>query len=201
LCNLASSASTTGVHAGHILFLEGEAGDAAYVVVSGAVDLVLESLEGNQLTLAHVGPGGYFGEMALIDDQPRSATAIAAQESEVAVLSRRNFLNHLQQHPETIVDLLRTLSARVRTADEKIRALGFLDSGGRLAKTLLDLDSPPGKRAMITVTQQQIAAMAGTTRQTASEIIAELRGSGAIVTGRGWVVVTDRDALELLAEM
>jgi CRP/FNR family transcriptional regulator, cyclic AMP receptor protein len=185
---------------GKVLFLEGDRGDEAYLVVSGTVDLVLESLEGAQLALQQVGPGGYFGEMALVDDEPRSATAIAAGEVELLTISRKDLLAHLQNHPETMLGLLRALSMRVRAADAKIRILGFLDVGGRLATTLLDLDQPAGRRATITIRHEQLAAMVGSTRQTVSEILGQWRSAGMVVTGRGRLVVTNRAALEELAE-
>ena len=198
--HLSHSVGRSRHQSGTILFLEGDVGDAAYIVVTGAVDLVLESLEGAQLMLQRVDPGGYFGEMALLDDQPRSATAVVSRDAELLTLSRKDLLAQLHDHPETVLSLLLTLSLRVRAADEKIRILGFLDVGGRLAKTLLDLDQPPGVRATIDIKHDQLAAMVGSTRQTVSEILGRWRENGIVVTGRGQLVVTERSTLELLAE-
>lgn len=193
------SVTQSRFHQGQILFLEGDRGDVAYILTSGAVDLVLESLEGVQLTLDRVDEGGYFGEMALLDDEPRSATAIVSRDAEVVTISRHDLLKHLHEHPDTMLNLLRSLSLRVRAADEKIKLLGFLDVAGRLAKTLLELDRPPGKRATIAIRHEQLAGMVGSTRQTVSEILGKWRASGWVITGRGLLVVTDREALEDLA--
>lgn len=201
LITLSRSAHPRPFQQGAILFLEGETGDVAYVVVSGRIDLVLESMEGTQLILQQVGPRGYFGEMALLDEGPRSATAVAASGGEVVVISREAFLQHLQQHPETMLHLLRSLSLRVRWADEKIKILGFLDAAGRLARTLLDLE-PSGKvRATIPIRHEQLAGMVRASRQTVSTILGEWRRAGYLATGRGSIMIVDREALEDLAVM
>ena len=137
---------------GQILFLEGDAGDKTYVVCSGTVDLVLGSAKGDQITLGQVGPGGFLGEMALLDDEPRSATAIVSQTADLLTISRQDLIAHLYGHPETMLNLIRALSRRLRAGDDRIRTMRFLDVGGRLAKTLLSLDQPPGRRVPISCT-------------------------------------------------
>ena len=91
-------------------------------------------------------------------------------QAELLTVSGKDLLAHLQDHPATMLSLLRTLSMRVRAADAKIRSLGFLDVAGRLATSLLELDQPPGQRATITI-RHVTGAMAGTIRQTVSEIL------------------------------
>ncbi len=185
---------------GQILFLEGDAGDKAYVVCSGTVDLVLGSAEGDQITLGQVGPGGFLGEMALLDDEPRSATAIVSRAADLLTISRQDLFAHLYSHPETMLNLIRALSRRLRAADDRIRTTRFLDVGGRLAKTLLSLDQPPGCRVPIAIQQEQLASMVGSTRQTVSEILGRWRLEGVVETSRGRVMVTNRAALEAQTE-
>jgi len=182
-----------------ILFFEGDPGDAAYIVLSGRVDLVLEDLDGNQLLLQQVGTGGYFGEMALMDEKPRSATAIVSENGRLIAISRERFVSFLQERPATTQRLLRLMSERLRAANAKIKILGFLDVGGRLASSLLQLDQPPGQRATIAIRHDELAAMIGSSRQTVSTILGEWRDEGYIITGRGKITVVDRTALEDLS--
>jgi CRP-like cAMP-binding protein len=185
---------------GQILFLEGDAGDKTYVVCSGTIDLVLGSAEGDQITLGQVGPGGFLGEMALLDDEPRSATAIVSQTADLLTIARQDLIAHLYGHPETMLNLIRALSRRLRAADDRIRTMRFLDVGGRLAKTLLRLDQPPGRRVPIAIRQEQLANMVGSTRQTVSEILGQWRVEGVVETSRGHVIVANRAALECQTE-
>ncbi|GAC1468336.1 MAG: Crp/Fnr family transcriptional regulator [Chloroflexota bacterium] len=196
---LAQIARRRDVQRDTILFLEGDPGDTAYILLSGRVDLVLEAFDGNQLLLQQVSAGGHFGEMALLDEKPRSATAIATEDSQAITISRDLFLEHLQERPATTQRLLRIMSERLRAANLKIKMLGFLDVGGRLATTLLDLDRPPGQRATIALRHDELAAMIGSSRQTVSTILGEWRQEGYIITGRGRLTVVDRSALEDLA--
>ena len=184
-----------------VLFFEGDPGDAAYIVLSGCVDLVLQDLDGNQLLLQQVPAGGYFGEMALLDEKARSATAIVAEDSDLITIPRDRFLAYLQERLTMMQHLLRLMSERLRAADAKIKILGFLDVGGRLASSLLELDQPPGQRATIPIRHDQRASMIGSSRQTVSTILGEWRSEGFIITSRGKITVVDRSALEDLAAM
>ena len=183
LAHLAASVGLREVQEGQVLFQEGDDGDEAYVVMSGGIDLVLESMDGTQLTVTRVERCGYFGEMALIDDRPRSTTAIACRNSEVLIISRRDLLALLSDHPGAMLTFLCALSARVRVADEKIKTLGFLDVAGRLAKTLLELDMPQADRKTILISQEHLAAMVGSRRQTVSLILSQWRRGGVIASG------------------
>jgi CRP-like cAMP-binding protein len=170
-------------------------------VLSGCIDLVLQDLDGNQLLLQQVPAGGYFGEMALLDEKARSATAIVAEDSDLIAIPRERFLAYLQERLTMMQRLLRLMSERLRAADAKIKILGFLDVGGRLASSLLELDQPPGQRSTISIRHDQLASMIGSSRQTVSTILGEWRSEGFIITGRGKITVVDRPALEDLAAM
>ena len=119
------------------------------------MDLTLTSLEGNELLLHQVEPGGYFGEMALLDGQPRSATARTTQDTVLVTLGRHDLLMYLRKNPEAAMLMLQFTSERLRLADEKIKALSFQDVAGRLARALVDLDRAPGARVTIKIQHQQ----------------------------------------------
>ena len=108
-------------------------------------------------------------------------------------------MSFLQERPATTQRLLRLMSERLRAANAKIKILGFLDVGGRLASSLLQLDQPPGQRATIAIRHDELAAMIGSSRQTVSTILGEWRDEGYIITGRGKITVVDRTALEDLS--
>src|SRR5690348_10770861 len=114
---LARTAREKRYPSGSILFLEGEPGNVAYVVLSGRVDLTLTSLDGNELLIHQVGPGGYFGELALFDGKPRSATATAGQDTVAVSIAREDFLSYLLRNPDAAILMLRFTSERLRLAD------------------------------------------------------------------------------------
>jgi CRP/FNR family cyclic AMP-dependent transcriptional regulator len=186
---------------GSILFLEGDPGDVAYIVLSGRVDLSLTSIEGSQLLIHQVGPGGYLGEMALLDGQPRSATATVAEDSVIVSIRRQDLLEYLHRNPDAAIRMLRLSSERLRMADEKIKALGFQDVAGRLARTLLNLSESKGPDEPISVHHDELAAMIGSRRPTVTTLLSRWRAAGFIVTARGSLAVSNRQALEELAAL
>lgn len=118
--------------AGETVFMEGEVGEHAYVVDSGEIRISRRRNSGEELTLAHLGRGDLFGELALIDDQPRSATAIAGTDSELMSLDRATFQKQLQRNPDRCSRLFRIFSARMRSMDELAMVLAFAPAGQRL---------------------------------------------------------------------
>jgi len=187
--------------AGSILFLEGDQGDVAHIVTSGRVHITLTSLDGEELLLHEAIAGDHFGEMALLDGQPRSASAIAVDGTTTLTIGRDDLIEYLRTNPEAALLMLRFTSERLRLADEKIKILGFLDVAGRLARSLVDLDRPPGKRATIQIRHEQLASMIGSRRPTVTMLLGSWREAGYIVTRRGHITVVDRGALQDLASL
>ena len=195
---LSRSARRRSLVTGSILFLEGDVGDTAYVVLSGRVDISVASLDGNELTLHRAGPGGYVGELALLDGGPRSATATVAEDAVLLAIGRDDFLNFLRTHSDTAIQLLKLTSQRLRLADEKIKTLSFQDVGGRLARTLIELAND---EAVATTQHDELASLIGSRRPTVSTLLSRWRAAGYLETGRGFVRILDRPALEELAEL
>ncbi|MDB6147635.1 MAG: cyclic nucleotide-binding protein [Spartobacteria bacterium] len=110
-------------HAAHTLFRAGDAGDAMYLIESGKVQISMKSAEGEELILAVLGRGDFFGEMALIDGKPRSANATVVEPSRLAVLSRPHFLDFLNATPNVAIEMLTALTRRLRRTDELLRHL------------------------------------------------------------------------------
>lgn len=184
---------------GQVVFSRGDAGDRAFIIVDGAIDLVIDSADGRELILSRLGQGEHFGEMALVDDHQRSATARAAVPTELVVVLRRTFLQALEQQPEMARHIIRSLVQRLRAADEKIEAFAYLDAEGRVARTLIELDGKQGES--IKVSHEELAHMSATSRQTTTRILGEWQDDGYVQLSRRGIVVKDQEALELLAQL
>jgi CRP-like cAMP-binding protein len=141
-----------------VILFEDDPGDALFVLAKGQVKVVLIGEDGREVILSVLGEGEFFGEMALIDDEPRSAHVIAMEDSTLYVLRREDFQGILENAPGIGLALLRELSRRLRRVDEKVGSLVLLDVHGRVAQLLLDLaDETDGQRITRRLTHHTIA--------------------------------------------
>ncbi len=181
---------------GSVILFEDDQGDSLFIVRSGRVKVVLVSEDGREVILGILGVGEHFGELSLIDDEPRSAHVVAMEESTLLVLRREDFKRRVEQEPAVAWSMLLEMSRRLRRADEKIGALVLLDVPGRIAQLLLDAateaDSDFIERPL---THQTIANVIGASRETVSRAMREFVDSGWIVTERRRIRITDRPAL------
>jgi CRP/FNR family cyclic AMP-dependent transcriptional regulator len=183
-----------------VILFEDDPGDALYVVADGQVKVVLIGEDGREVILSVMGEGEFFGEMALVDDEPRSAHVIAMEDSTLLVLRREDFQGILTQTPGIALALLRELSRRLRRVDEKVGSLVLLDVNGRVAQLLLDLaDEAGSERITRRLTHHTIAQMIGSSRETVSRTMRELVEKGYIEVSRREIVIRDRAALEASA--
>jgi CRP-like cAMP-binding protein len=180
-----------------VILFEDDPGDALYVVARGQVKVVLIGDDGREVILSVLGEGEFFGEMALLDDEPRSAHVIAMEDSDLLVLRREDFEGLLAQSPEIGLALLRELTRRLRRADEKVGALVLLDVTGRVARLLLELaDDSGGDRITRRLTHHTIAQMVGSSRETVSRTMRDFVSRGRIAVSRREIQILDRAALE-----
>lgn len=183
-----------------VILFEDDPGDALFVVAKGQVKVVLIGDDGREVILSVLGQGEFFGEMALIDDEPRSAHVIAMEDSDLLVLRRDDFEGILAQSPKIALSLLKELTRRLRRADEKVGSLVLLDVTGRVARLLLDLaDESGGERITRRLTHHTIAQMVGSSRETVSRTMRELVGKGHIAVSRREIQLRNRPALEQMA--
>ncbi len=183
-----------------VILFEDDPGDALYVVAQGQVKVVLIGEDGREVILSVMGEGEFFGEMALVDDEPRSAHVIAMEDSTLLVLRREDFQGILKQTPGIALALLRELSRRLRRVDEKVGSLVLLDVNGRVAQLLLELaDEAGSERITRRLTHHTIAQMIGSSRETVSRTMRELVDKGYIEVSRREIVIRDRTALEASA--
>jgi len=175
---------------GQLIFQEGESGDALFVVLKGRVKVCLYDEEGREYVLDIIGKDGFFGELALIDDLPRSANAIAMETSDLLVVRRSDFVKLLMENPSISVNILRVLAGRLRVADERIKWLAFLNVEGRILKYLLEVGARLGIRMKDYViiergpSQIEIANSCGCSRETVSRMVASLVKKGVISVRR-----------------
>jgi CRP/FNR family transcriptional regulator, cyclic AMP receptor protein len=178
---------------GQPIFHQGDPGDALYVLIDGAVAVVMSSEDGDRMVLATLQPPDVLGEIALLDGGLRSAGAEAVEETEAYMLSRATFLDLIREHPPLVDQLLRALGALVRRLSEQASDFVFLDLPGRVAKVLLRLaaDAGPehdGVPLEITVNQARLAEMAGGSRQSINQILQAM-------SQRGWIDMHGRQIL------
>ncbi len=183
-----------------VILFEDDPGDALYIVSSGQVKVVLIGEDGREVILSVLGDGDFFGEMSLIDDEPRSAHVIAMKDSRLLVLRREDFQSELQREPRIGLKLLRVLVQRLRRADEKIGGLVLLDVNGRVARLLLDLAEESGGPTITRkLTHHTIAQMIGSSRETVSRAMRELVDKGCISVSRREITITSPAKLKTLA--
>jgi CRP/FNR family cyclic AMP-dependent transcriptional regulator len=189
-----------------VIFHQGDPGDALHVITSGAVKIVLPSPEGEEAIIATLRAGDFFGELALLDDEPRSATATAVEPTETLSLPRAVFRELLDAHPELRDALFAALTQLLRRLTHHVEELHFLDLAGRLAARLAQLARQTGADPEGPIeldwpyTQSDLAAMIGGTRQSVNRLLAELIADGLVRLETDRLVVTDVRALERRAD-
>jgi CRP/FNR family cyclic AMP-dependent transcriptional regulator len=187
------------------IFHQGDPGDTLHIVSSGSVKIVLPSIEGEEAIIATLRSGDFFGELALLDGAPRSATAVALEASETLTLSRELLVSTLDRSPMLRDSLLAGLARELRRLTGQVEELHFLDLAGRLSSRLARLarEAEPGVnevRLDWPYTQSDLAAMIGGTRQSVNKLLAGLVERGLVIIEKDTLVIPDVDALELEAE-
>jgi CRP/FNR family transcriptional regulator, cyclic AMP receptor protein len=186
---------------GSVILFENDPGDSLFVVRQGRVKVVLIGEDGREVILGVLGVSEHFGELALIDDRPRSAHVIAMDDSHLLVLRREDFRRRVESSPAVAWSLLTELSRRLRRADEKIGGLVLLDVPGRIARLLLDLAEEASSNTIDKpLTHQTIAQMIGASRETVSRAMKDFQDANWVMIERRRITLADRNALEQRAQ-
>jgi CRP/FNR family transcriptional regulator len=192
-------AVTRAFPAGTRVFHEGDSSDACYIVRSGSFRVTREHSDGRAITLATLGPGEVFGELAMLDRDTRSASAEALTDGELLALPAKDVLALLNRHPEISTKLVSALVRRLRNANERISRQSFQTVPSRVAGVLLQLaqETNAGQNGEVTIRMNQadLAQLAGTSRESVSRFLADLERSGIVRCGRGRVAVLDAEKL------
>jgi CRP/FNR family cyclic AMP-dependent transcriptional regulator len=167
--------------------------DALYVILSGRAKVFVNGEDGREAILSVLGPRDYFGEMGLIDDQPRSASVETIEPCNVVRLLKADFLQCMQTNRELAMRIMRGLAMRLRGANRQIESLALMDTYGRVSRLLLDLaEEINGKlRIPMKLSRKEIAAMVGASREVVSRVMNELINSGYIAIDRQGMVLRD----------
>lgn len=182
-----------------VIFLEGDPGDCFYLVLSGEIRIFKLSSDGREKTLALIGAGDFFGEMALIEAKARSASAGTLTKARLAVLHRDHFNQLIFEHPEIALKMIVQLAERLRQANQQIESLAFQDVRERLIHFLLQYATETEKGTCVVsrkVTHQEIANLIGSSRESVTRMLGQLQDEGYITFDGKMIVVFDRDRLE-----
>lgn len=178
-----------------VIFHRDDPASHLYVIVAGTVKIALPDENGREVVVALERGGDEFGELALFDDSPRSATVTALAETECLLLARKDFMEALDRNHDAMRKMLGLLAQMVRRSSGRVEDLVFLDLPGRVAKCLLDVSEAGGK-GEVDLTQEDLAAFVGATRVSVNRVLADLEKRGAISIGRRHIKVKDAALLQ-----
>lgn len=188
--------------AGTTVFQEGDVGEALYILADGLVKLSKIDLGGHEKTLAILQPPEFFGEMALLGESARSATAVTLGKVEAYLLFNDDFMKLIEQYPAISLNVTTTLAQRLRGMDDEAQILSYKDAQGRVSYVLLRLyragviDFSADGRALVRLTHQELASLAGTSRETVTRALKALEGEGVIETRPKEIILADPEGLE-----
>lgn len=169
-----------------VILVEEEVGTALFVIIKGKVKVSRSSTDGREVILSILSDSDFFGEMSILDGLNRSATVVALEDTELFIIQRKEFLDLLNKHPEITIALLSELTQRLRNADMKIKALSLKDAEGKVATVILQLADDVGKikHGIVEIEklplQQNLANMAGTSRETISRTLHSFAKKGLV---------------------
>jgi CRP-like cAMP-binding protein len=184
-----------------VIFREGDASDTCYVVQSGHARATREHPDGRSIALAHFGPGDIFGELAMFDDERRSATVEAIEDVEAIAILGADMRRLLREHADISYKLVISLGRRLRQTNERLARQSFQTVQSRVAGVLAQLveqaraEGAEDGDVLLVATQSEVAQLAGSSRESASRFLAVLERAGIVSQGRGRLTVHDPDAL------
>ena len=208
---IADLAVTRELAAGQILFSKGDPGDALYGVMSGRIRISAGAPSGKEVVLNTIEAGQVFGEIALLDGRPRTADAVAAVNSELMRIQRRDFIHYMESEPRLATHLLEMLCHRVRATSELVEDSAFLALPARLAKRLLGMAGYPGDpdgdmegidfdNLELKISQQELGQLMDSSREAVNKHLQNWRRRGWVELSRNRVTIVDPGALSDLVE-
>jgi CRP-like cAMP-binding protein len=198
---VAAVAVPRSFEANRVIFRESDQSDTCYVVSTGHARAIREHPDGRTISLAHFGPGDIFGELAMFDDERRSATVETLDAVEAIAILGSDMRRLLREHPDIAVKLVIALGRRLRETNERLSRQSFQTVQSRVAEVLAHLceqaraEGAGERDVLVTTTQSDIAQLAGSSRESASRFLAVLERAGVLTQGRGRVTVHDPEAL------
>lgn len=206
LKRLAASARLSHHPRNATIFQKGDPGDSMMAVIRGRVKICSHSLDGKELVLSIVNKGGVFGEIALLDGEPRTADAVALEETDLLVLDRSQIMPLLNGRPDVAFRIIGVLCKRLRATSEHLEDTLFLEASSRFARALKRLGAAFGKpgadgvKLDIKLSQQQLGCLVGVSRESVNKLLNEWQRAGVIQMTSGYITILDAGALEELSE-
>ncbi len=185
-----------------VIFREGDQSDTCYIVAAGHARALREHSDGRTIALARFGPGDIFGELAMFDDERRSATIEAMDDLSAFAVMSADMRRLMREHPDIAVKLVTSLGRRLRAANERLARQSFQTVQSRVASVLTGLveqaraEGAGAGDVLVTATQAELAQLAGSSRESASRFLAVLERAGIVSQGRGRLTVHDPAALQ-----
>ena len=194
---LESSMQIRRFRKGQAIFDQGDPGDSLFLVSAGRVKIFVENEQGEQLTILFCSPGDCFGEMAVLDGGPRSASAEAMEPTETCIITREAFIGLMLRQPEVSLALISFLCAKLRTDLDRMEEFIFLDSYHRTGRQIMrmaseDADGVP----IVNITQDELARLVGSSREQVNRVLGDLSSMGHIAISRGKIQILDKVAME-----
>jgi len=189
------------VKKGEVLFRKESEGGVLYIIQEGAIKIVLTSKLGDEMIVTIFSKGDFFGEMALLDNMPRSADAVAIEPSRLLLLNRSDFLRFLKENDQAMETILSTLSMRLRKTDDLLEDASFLNIPARFAKKLLEIGETFGNRdgdkveISLRLSQKDLADMVGATRESINKELRNLREKGLVSIDNKSIIIHDVNLL------
>jgi len=199
--NLVSLMRRTTIRKGDFLFRQGDEGTALYIILQGRIKISV-SRRTDTVTLAILGQGEFLGEMALLDDLPRSADAVALEDSQLYALNRKDMLSFLKNNEHAVYAVLSSLSLRLRKTDNLLAEMCFLNLSARLVNKLVELAGPLAagetkpQVCTIKISQQELGDILGVSRESINKELKIIRTKGYISTSRNTIIIRDLKLFE-----
>lgn len=180
----------------NVIFQEGDSGEVLFIILSGKVKVLLTGKNGQEFILSHLGPGNFFGEMAILESAPRSASVITVEPSDLFLLGQKALTELLKNHPGIAMKILKNLSQRLRKVSEQVRSLVMFDIYGRVGRCLLNLaefqDGVEIHGQLLISNRpsfQELAKMVGCSRETLSRTLKALKENGSLTVTRNTIYI------------
>jgi len=197
---IAAYARSRTFFAGESICRVGDHGDSMMAVVVGTVRISLPTVKGREIILADLRPGELFGEIALLDGRPRSANATALTNCQLIILARRDVLPFLETNPAACLKLMEILCARIRRSDERMADIAFFNLPVRLAKILLSYQPQDRSGMKLSLSQSELAEMAGGTREKVNRCLRDWQRKGVLELKNRWTIILKPEALRELLD-
>ena len=179
---------------GTTILRAGDRTDFVYLILSGNLKVQVSDEEGREVILSNLNPGEFFGEMGVLDDNPRSATVLTVTPCELVVIAKSDFKRCLAENFDVSLYIMRNLVKRLRTADRKIESLALMDVYGRVARLLLEMSEDEDGQQVVKrkISKQDIAKMIGASREMVSRVMKDLTVQGLIEEGDGRILLREK---------